>query len=321
MNNSHMHTNHSPLMNTKSYNLVPGLCKWVTSSIPLPLLLSSPAGRRNEVVLSAVEECYFGQQVLQGLYWPWVSVDHCGLGHHQGAPVSCDFKLICTTALKASTCASRCAWKYSDIKWRDAIYLPFHQANVLDFKDLIQSIVTKGLNETGTYSPRWVKADLVKEKLKKPEATWGLRVSLRFNLDSKCYAYDWLQTSFFFLFWLTYCQHMCWNQTEMQIFLFCNLPSISLLPTCSRLCLLSSVTSPSPALVLSFVLCLSLVSFLSLTVLQSIYNCYVLLYRTHWGRVRKLCSSEKCVMSFYFQHDTQTEVQTNLLSAKTVNCC
>lgn len=159
---------------------------------------SSPAGRRNEVVLSAVEECYFGQQVLQGLYWPWVSVDHCGLGHHQGAPVSCDFKLICTTALKASTCASRGAWKYSDINWRDAIYLLFHQANVLDFKDLIKSIVTKGLNETGTYSPRWVKADLVKEKLKKPETTWGLRVSLRFNLDSKCYAYDWLQTFFFF---------------------------------------------------------------------------------------------------------------------------
>lgn len=161
---------------------------------------SSPAGRRNEVVLSAVEECYFGQQVLQGLYWPWVSVDHCGLGHHQGAPVSCDFKLICTTALKASTCASRGAWKYSDINWRDAIYLLFHQANVLDFKDLIKSIVTKGLNETGTYSPRWVKADLVKEKLKKPETTWGLRVSLRFNLDSKCYAYDWLQT-FFFIFY------------------------------------------------------------------------------------------------------------------------
>ena len=53
------------------------LCKWVTSS--------SLAGKRNEVVLSAVEECYFGQQVLQGLYWPRVSVDLSGLGHHQGA--------------------------------------------------------------------------------------------------------------------------------------------------------------------------------------------------------------------------------------------
>lgn len=44
----------------------------------------SPAlsARRNEVVLSVVEECYFGQQVLQGLYWPLVSVDHSGLGRH-----------------------------------------------------------------------------------------------------------------------------------------------------------------------------------------------------------------------------------------------
>lgn len=70
--NNNRTAKHNPL--TKSYILVPGLCKWVTSSFFL--LLSSPAGRRNEVVLSAVEECYFGQQVLQGLYWPWVSVDH-----------------------------------------------------------------------------------------------------------------------------------------------------------------------------------------------------------------------------------------------------
>lgn len=77
-------------MNTKSYILVPGPCKWVTSSLPPPLLLSSPAGRRNEVVLSAVEECYFGQQVLQGLYWPWVSMDHSGLGHHQEAALHCE---------------------------------------------------------------------------------------------------------------------------------------------------------------------------------------------------------------------------------------
>lgn len=77
-------------MNTKSYILVLGLCKWVSSSLLSPLLLSSPAGRRNEVVLSVVEECYFGQQVLQGLYWPWVSVDHSGLGHHQGAALHCE---------------------------------------------------------------------------------------------------------------------------------------------------------------------------------------------------------------------------------------
>lgn len=81
------------------------------------------------------------------------------------------------------------------------------------------------------------------------------------------------------------------------------------------------LSRPPPQLLFYPLSYVSLVSFLSLTVLQSIYNCYVLLYRTHWGRVRKLCSSEKCVMSFYFQHDTQTEVQTNLLSAKTVNCC
>lgn len=73
---------HKPPTSTESYILVPGLCKWVTSSLPPPLLLSSPAGRRNEVVLSAVEECYFGPQVLQGLYWPRVSVDHGGPGHH-----------------------------------------------------------------------------------------------------------------------------------------------------------------------------------------------------------------------------------------------
>lgn len=81
------------------------------------------------------------------------------------------------------------------------------------------------------------------------------------------------------------------------------------------------LSRPPPQLLFYPLSYVSLVSFLSLTVLQSIYNCYVLLYRTHWGRVRKLCSSEKCVTSFYFQHDTQTEVQTNLLSAKTVNCC
>lgn len=72
-------------MNTKSYILVPGLCKWVTSSLPPLLLLSSPAGRRNKVVLFMVDKCYFGQQVLQGLYWPWVSVDHSVLGCHQEA--------------------------------------------------------------------------------------------------------------------------------------------------------------------------------------------------------------------------------------------
>lgn len=316
MNNSHTHTNHSPLMNTKSYILVPGLCKWVTSSIPLPLLLSSPAGRRNEVVLSAVEECYFGQQVLQGLYWPWVSVDHCGLGHHQGAPVSCDFKLICTTALKASTCAPRGAWKYSDIKWRDAIYLLSHQANVLDFKDLIQSIVTRRLNETGTYTPRWVKADLVKEKLKKPEYLLGLILTLN--------AMPMTGFRLFFYFGLPTASTCAEIKLKCKFFLFCNLPSISLLPTRSRLCLLSSacpLSRPPPQLLFYPLSYVSLVSFLSLTVLQSIYNCYVLLCRTHWGRVRKLCSSEKCVMSFYFQHDTQTEVQTDLLSAKTVNCC
>lgn len=227
---------------------------------------SSPAGRRNEVVLSAVEECYFGQQVLQGLYWPWVSVDHCGLGHHQGAPVSCDFKLICTTALKASTCASRGAWKYSDINWRDAIYLLFHQANVLDFKDLIKSIVTKGLNETGTYSPRWVKADLVKEKLKKPETTWGLRVSLRFNLDSKCYAYDWLQTFFFFFNFglLILPAHVLKSNWNANFFYFVNcLPYL-----CFQHALGSAscpLSRPPPQLLFYPVLCLSGVLF--------VFNC------------------------------------------------
>lgn len=81
--------------NTKSYILVPSLCKWVTSSLP-PSLLSSLAGRRNEVVLSAVEECYFGRQVLQGLYWPRVSVDHSGLGHHKEAPLCCELQHIGT---------------------------------------------------------------------------------------------------------------------------------------------------------------------------------------------------------------------------------
>lgn len=125
---------------------------------------------------------------------------------------------------------------------------------------------------------------------------------------------------FFFNFGLPTASTCAEIKLKCKFFLFCKLPSISLLPTRSRLCLLSSVTPPLPSscFILSYV---SLVSFLSLTVLQSIYNCYVLLYRTHWGRVRKLCSSEKCVMSFYFQHDTQTEVQTNLLSTKTVNCC
>lgn len=122
----------------------------------------------------------------------------------------------------------------------------------------------------------------------------------------------------FFFFWLTYCQHMYWNA---NIFIF------FILWFAFHIFASNTLSAPPPVLChvplpsscfypLSYV---SLVSFLSLTVLQSIYNCYVLLYRTHWGRVRKLCSSEKCVMSFYFQHDTQTEVQTNLLSAKTVN--
>lgn len=80
-----------PQMSAKSYILPPGPSKWVAASYFFSfffffLLLSSPTAIRNEVVLSAVEECYFGQQVLQGLYWPWFSVDHSGVGHHQRAP-------------------------------------------------------------------------------------------------------------------------------------------------------------------------------------------------------------------------------------------
>lgn len=51
--------NTNPLMNTKSYILVPALCKWVTSPLPPLLLLSSPAGRRNEVVLHDGGEMLF----------------------------------------------------------------------------------------------------------------------------------------------------------------------------------------------------------------------------------------------------------------------
>lgn len=244
MNSSHMHTNHSPLMKQSPTFWCPVS---VNGSPPLFLFLSGWQKKRGRPLRG-------GGMLFRaaGPAGPILALGLCGLGHHQGAPVSCDFKLICTTALKASTCASRGAWKYSDINWRDAIYLLFHQANVLDFKDLIKSIVTKGLNETGTYSPRWVKADLVKEKLKKPETTWGLRVSLRFNLDSKCYTYDWLQTFFFFFnFGLPTASTCAEIKLKCKFFLFCKLPSVSLLPTRSRLCLLSSVTPPSPALVLS----------------------------------------------------------------------
>lgn len=150
-------------MNIKSYILVPGLCKWVTSSTPLPLLLSSPAGRRNEVVLSSVEECYFGQQVLEGLYWPWVSVDHSGLGHHQGAPVNCDSLRPCKRPHGLKTSASRGAPECSKQNMKQCrchLYAPFWKANVLDLKDLTQSTVKRKINKTGTYNPRWVSEEM-----------------------------------------------------------------------------------------------------------------------------------------------------------------
>lgn len=58
---------------------------------------------------------------------------------------------------------------------------------------------------------------------------------------------------YFYFFILAYLlpAHVLKSNWNANFFLFCNLPSISLLPTRSRLCLLSSVTSPSPALVLS----------------------------------------------------------------------
>lgn len=80
---SHAHKSQSP-NETKSYILVPGLCKWVTSSIPLPLRLaeetrsSSPRWRN---VISGSRSCraYIGPGSL------WTTVDWATTRGHQWA--------------------------------------------------------------------------------------------------------------------------------------------------------------------------------------------------------------------------------------------
>lgn len=163
-------------MNTKSYILLPDLFKWVTSLLPPLLLLSSLAGRRNEVVLFMVEKCYFGQQVLQGLYWLGVSVDHNGLGCHQGAAFHYEFYAICAVVPDTMLHLVRKHLQLHTRVQERLKLMPFMQQ--LDIKCLWQrfywiSCHKWRLNESGTWTPWRVRGDLVKENLRTAETLRG----------------------------------------------------------------------------------------------------------------------------------------------------